>query len=350
MKSLQFLGLVVLAGPMLYGQPTTGAQYWSTTVPDCSSLGENAATITNAAGTTVGYSCYVSGTFLWLAAGGTWSSSIRVAAPASGAIGVDYAFYDTSGNNLSLDATIGSSAFPASGNDVNFALNANQPSEVRLLGAQSDAPRYGNTQTGTVYAVFYCPNANTCQTVLPQLLYSFIPIKPWSLSVPISWDYFFSPVQAQGAWPQWSAEGVDDGGTHLVSLVIYNEDTLATSYTVRVYDSSGSLVGTGTTPSIPPVPVHSDGTFGEGGTYGALLSQVITTPLPTGVFKVLIDGGSNYSAVAVLQFNGDSATSLQVAYDSAPNTSSAALTTMRSSARPEGVPPRPRHVFAGLPK
>ena len=183
--------MVALAAATLYGQPTNGAQYWSTTVPDCSSLGENAVIITNSAGATVGYSCYVSGTFLWLAAGGTWGSSIRVAAPASGAVGVDYTFFDTGGSNVNLDATIGSAVFPTSGNDVNFALNANQPSEVHLLGAQSDAPRYGNTQTGSVYAVFYCPDAITCSSVLPQLLYSFLPTKPWSLSVPIAWDNFF---------------------------------------------------------------------------------------------------------------------------------------------------------------
>lgn len=338
----------MLAAAMLHGQPTTGAQYWSTTAPDCSMLGESApATITNASGTTVGYSCYVTGTFIWLAAGGTWQSSIRVAAPASGALGVDYSFYDNGGNNLNLDAAVGTST--ASGNDVNFALNTNQPSEVRLLGAPSEAPNYGTTQTGTVYAVFYCPDANTCSSVLPQLLYSFIPIKPWSLSVPIAWDYSFSSVQPQGAWSQWSAQGIDDGGTHLVSLVIYNWDTVATIYTVRVYDSTGALVGTGTTPSIAPVPVASDGTYGEGGTYGVLLSKLISTRLPSGIFKVLIDGGANYSSVAVLQFNGDSATSLQVAYDSAPASTTAATSTQMSVKRAR-VAAKTRQQFGTLAK
>ena len=348
MKTLQLFGLMTLAVVALQAQPTTGAQYWSTSVPDCSSLGENAVTITNAAGTTVGYSCYVSGTFVWLAAGGTWGSSIRVGAPASGAIGVDYSFYDASGKNLNLDARVGTTA--ASGNDVNFALNKNQPSEVRLLGAPGEAPAYGTTQTGSVYAVFYCPDANTCSSVLPQLLYSFIPIKPWSLSVPIAWDYYFSSIQAQGAWSQWSAEGIDDGGTHLVSLVIYNWDTVATIFTVRVYDSSGNLVGTGTTPSIPPVPVLSDGSYGEGGTYGTLLSKLIPTPLPSGIFKVLIDGGSNYSSVAVLQFNGDSATSLQVAYDSAPGGSSTAAASTQMSVKRTRTTAKTRQQFGTLAK
>ena len=92
-KSLYLIGLMALAVTAVYGQPTTGAVYWSTVAPDCSSLNnETPATITNSSGTTIGYSCYVSGAFLWLAAGGVdynpakWGTSIRVAAPASAAI------------------------------------------------------------------------------------------------------------------------------------------------------------------------------------------------------------------------------------------------------------------------
>jgi hypothetical protein len=354
MKSISFLGLMAVAGAALYGQPTTGAQYWSSTPPNCSRLDGSVnlggpVAITNAAGTTVGYSCFVAGTFLWLAAGGTWGTSIRVSAPTSGAIGVDYTFYDQSGNSLSLDTSTGTSLFPASGSDVNFALNANQPSEVRLLGAPSEAPHYGTTQTGSVYAIFYCPDAFTCETVLPQLLYSFVPIQPWSLSVPISWNFFYSPVQPQGAFSQWSVTGVNDG-THFVSLVIYNQDTVATSYTVRVYDSGGNLAGTGTTPSLAPVTQVSDGSFLNAGTYGALLSQIITTPLPSGVIKILVDGGSSYSAVAALQFSGPSATSLQVAYDSSPSTSSAATSTMRANMKNQRVSSTPKRVFQTLPR
>jgi hypothetical protein len=276
----------------------------------------------------------VSGTFVWLAAGGGWSSAIRVAAPASAAIGVDYTFYDASGHNLKLDTTVGS------GNDVNFALSPNQPAEIGLLGATSDAPRYGSTATGSVYAVFYCPDATTCGNVVPQLLYSALPATPWALSVPISWD--------TELWTQWSAEGIDDGGTHRVSLVIYNEDINATSYTVRVYDSTGSLAGTGTTPLIPPLQPLVNGSFGEGGTYGALLSDVISTRLPAGVFKVLVDGGSKYSAVEVLQFNGLSATALQVGYDSAPGSGSRAASVERMNIRSARVASAPKQVFSAL--
>lgn len=331
MKSFLFLGWMTLAAAMLNGQPTTGAKYWSATAPDCSSLNENPATIKDASGATVGYSCWVSGTFVWLAAGNGWGSSIRVAAPSSGAIGVDYSFYDPSGSNLNIDATlVGGST--TSGNDVNFALFPNQPAEVDLLGAPGGAPNYSALMTGSVYAVFYCPNAATCGTVLPQLLYSFLPTKPWLLSVPISWD--------SGIWTQWSAEGIHDGSRRLVSLVVYNQNQVAAIFTVRVYDSTGALVGTGTTPAIPGF-----------GTFGDLLSNVVKTSLPQGVFKVLIDGGSNSSSVVVLQFIGDSASSLQVAYDYAPGTSaSAAAPALGTNARRDRVANTPRSIFSTLPK
>jgi hypothetical protein len=337
------MGLIALAAATLQSQPVNGPVYWSTVAPDCSSLaGESPVAIANSSGKTVGYSCYVSGTFVWLAAGGGWSSAIRVAAPASAAIGVDYTFYDASGHNLKLDTTTGSGSSTTSGNDVNFALSANQPAEIGLVGASSDAPKYSSTATGSVYAVFYCPDAATCSNVVPQLLYSALPATPWALSVPISWD--------TELWTQWSAEGIDDGGSHRVSLVIYNEDIIATSYTVRVYDNTGALAGTGTTPSISPLQSLTNGSLGEGGTYGALLSDVIPTKLPPGVFKVLVDGGSKYSAVEVLQFNGQSATALQVAYDSAPGSSSRAASVERMNVRSARMASTPKQVFSALEK
>jgi hypothetical protein len=339
MKSLRFLGLIAVAAATLHSQPVNGPVYWSpvTSPPNCTSLaGESPVAITNSSGKTIGYSCYVSGTFVWLAAGGGWSSSIRVAAPASAPIGVDYTFYDPSGNNLKLDTTIGS------GNDVNFALSPNQPSEASLLGATSDAPKYASTATGSVYGVFYCPDATTCANVAPQLLYSALPATPWAMSVPISWD--------TELWTQWSAEGIDDGGSHRVSLVIYNEDTTATSFTVRVYDSTGALAGTGTTPPIPALQSLGNGSLGEGGTYGALLSDVVATRLPAGIFKVLVDGGSKYSAVEVLQFNGQAATALQVAYDSAPSSPARAASVERMNIRSARVASTLKHVFGALEK
>src|SRR5215467_6715004 len=88
-KLLYGLGLILLSVVSGYGQPTNGAVYWSTTQPDCSSLGESSAVpITNSSGATIGYSCYISGTFVWFAAGGIWGTTVRVSAPASAPIGV----------------------------------------------------------------------------------------------------------------------------------------------------------------------------------------------------------------------------------------------------------------------
>jgi hypothetical protein len=339
MKSLHLIGLMALAVAAVYGQPTNGPVYWSAAKPDCSSLNESPITIKNTSGTTIGYSCYVSGAFVWFAAGGVWGTSIRVAAPASAAIGVDYSFYDTNGNNLSLDTT---GSYTESSNKVSFALYANQPAVVDLLGATGNAPSYNDTATGSVYALFYCPDATTCNNVLPQLIYSALPTYSWSLSVPIAWDDALST--------QWSAEGIDDGHVHRVSLVIYNENQTATSYTVRVYNSAGTLVGTGKTPLIPPLQNLGNGSFGEGGTYGVLLSEVISTPLPSGIFKVLVDGGSLFSAVEVLQVNGPSATALQVAYDSAPTSTASPAAVQRSNVRRLRVTSTPKPVFSELPK
>jgi len=346
-KALSFLAWMALSAATLPGQsipvpgtqpPIAGAVYWSATPPDCSSLaGESPVAILGGSGT-VGYSCYVSGTFVWLAAGGGWRTAIRVAAPASAAIGVDYSFYDPGGNTLKLDSTSGDST-AVSGDDVNFALSADQPAEVDLAGAASDAPAYAHTATGTVYAVFYCPDAATCANVLPQMLYSGLTATPWSLSVPIAWDTALNTA--------WSAVGVDDGGARRVSLVVYNEDIAPTSYRIRVFDGSGKLAATGTTPAIPPLQSLENGAYGEGGTYGAMLAGV-AGPLPAGPFKILIDGGSMYSAVEVLQFDGASATALLVGYDSgADQGSGGALRPL--NLRQSRVASRPKTVFRPLP-
>jgi hypothetical protein len=225
---------------------------------------------------------------------------------------------------------------------VNFALAANQPAEIDLLGATANAPSYGPTTVGSVYAQFFCPDATTCSNVLPQLIYSNLPNKPWALSVPIAWD--------ANVWTQWSAEGVDDGGTHEVSFVVYNEDSTATTYTVNVYNSAGTLVGTGTTPSILPLPASGNT---NGGTYGAQLRSIVPN-LPSGTFKVLFTtpSGTLYSAVEVLQFDGPSATTLQVAFDSAP-TSTATLRTAavpRPNLKKISIESTPKAVFSGLGK
>ena len=307
MKLLRYLGMIALAAATLQGQ-----QYWSTDPSlDCTGVGGPVEVSSGE------YACYVSGTFVWYAAGGSqWTSYIRVAAPSTAAIQANYSFYDTSGNPLSLDYTLGVGGTKSSGATPSIVLNPNEPVEFDILGATSNAPAYNTLQDGSVWAQFFCPDPVTCGNVLPQLVYTSALIhSPWSLSVPIAWD--------DEVWTTFSAEGVDDEKTHIISFVVYNEGLTATAFTVSVYDSSGNLVASGTTPSIPP---FQDNGNGEAGTYATALSGVIPAArIPSGVFKVLFDGGpgSEDCAVEVLQFSGVSATSLQVAYDSPPSDVSA---------------------------
>ena len=349
-NKLQLFGMMALAATTLHSQsaalpgsqPPTTAVYYSTVKPDCTSLaGESPVAITSGA-TVLGYSCYVSGTYVWAAAGAGWVTSLSVAAPASGAIGVDYSFYDTNGNSLEMDVTPYSSSATTSGLGMRFALSANQSSDINLQGATSTAPKHSSPSNGSVYAVFYCPDAKTCANVDPQMFYVALPPTPLVMSAPIAWD--------TALWTQWSAQGIDDGDSNRISLAIYNEDTTAASYTINVYDSQGVLAGTGTTPSIPPL--QSLGTdksgnqlLGEGGTFAAPLSDLISTPLPSGMFKISIDGGSNYSAVELLQISGPSITALQVGYDSAPGLSASPMSVRRMTVRNSRVESRPRPVF-----
>lgn len=299
------------AAATVYGlPPTTGAQWWSTDPNlDCTAFHALAHEIALASGGK-GYACGVTGTFIWSAAGGAWKTSIRTGAPASGAVGVQYVFYDQDGKPVSMDTITGS--VRASGSTLSLALKANQPSEVQLLGASNDAPQYGKTQTGFVYALFFCPDAATCATVVPQLLYSAAPIKPWLLSVPIAWDNSFALLQPSGFSTRWSAIGVVDD-THLISFAIHNQSSAPASYTVRVYDSNGVLAGQGVTPLIP----GANGSDAVGGTRGFLLTDVITSALPAGAVKVTIEGSAAASAT-FLQFSGESATSLQASQDVVP--------------------------------
>ena len=350
-RSLHILGLITLAAGALRSEPTNGPVYWSATMPDCSSLQETAVSITNSSGAVIGYSCYVSGTFVWFAAGNGWSSKIRVGAPSTAPIGVDYTFYDSNGNNLNVDTTSSSTSSVASGDEVSFALAANQPSEVVMLGATSSAPSYSALSDGTVYAVYYCPDATTCENVLPQLVYLQQPTHPWLATVPIAWD--------DAVWTTWSAEGVDDGLTNVVSLVVYNEGTTATSFTVYVYDSNGNLAATAATPSIPPLPLLSDGSYSEAGTYAATLRTVFgnnASALPSGIFKVLVDGGNEDSAVLMLQFSGlqyaaPSMSSMQVAYDSSPSATATVAAAVRNAhAKRARTVATQKRVFGPLPQ
>lgn len=311
LKSLCFLGLLILAAGTLPGQT-----YWSTS-PDLDCSGNNAAganvqgplQITTPTGGT-GYVCYVSGTFVWYAAGAGWHTAIRVAAPESGAIRADYSFVGIAGNALALDiATNGGTTETQSGSEAAFTLNANQPLEVDLLGRSGAGPGYSNQTGGSVYAMFECPDATTCTYVTPQLLFSALPSDPWSLSVPISWDGLEQD--------QWSAEGLNDA-THLMSFAIYNADSSPGTYTISVYDSNGALVASGTGPVTTPLASLKNGAYGTGGVWAQVLSSAVAPiTLPQGMLKVVISA-STVSDVMVLQFAGPSATTLQVGQDAAP--------------------------------
>ncbi|MEI4884099.1 hypothetical protein, partial [Klebsiella pneumoniae] len=87
---------------------------------------------------------------------------------------------------------------------------------------------------------------------------------------PIVWDTALNTA--------WSTVGVDDGGARRLSLAVYNEDIAPASYRIRVFDSAGKLAVSGATPSIPPLQSLAGGAYGQGGTYGALLSDLVTGP------------------------------------------------------------------------
>ena len=311
LKSLQIFGLVAVAAAALQGQT-----YWSTDPNlDCTGA-EGPVTVTIPGGGT-GYVCWAEGTFVWLAAGGsgtnTWKTYLRTAAPASAPIAVDYQFYDPSGNTLSLDTTSGTGGTVTAADELTFALNTNQPSQINLLGAAGSS--HSTTITGSVWVNFLCPDPVTCNLVTAQLVYSALPGFPWSLSVPLAFDYQFNS--------QFWGVGIDDNASNRVSIVVNNQDTTDAAFTVEVFDKNGNLAASGMTPVLSAVPCcDSNGNlYGQGGTYGALLSQVVTSPLPSGPFKVLIDGGGIYAATEMLQINGTSATTVAMYYDVSANAS-----------------------------
>ncbi len=297
----------------LFVTPASGVvtgTYYTNPAPNCPNS-QGVTEVDDDSGQKIGSACSVSGTFVWFAAGGPpnnpWKSSIRVAAPDTGAIKAEYLFYDTSGNDLPLDVVFGDGTQINDATGINAILNPNQPLEVDLLGATSN-PSHNTTQTGSVYAQFLCPDDVTCSKVGAQLVYSALPKIPWSLSVPLGSFTMYNTT--------YSAQGIDDGGTHRVSFVLYNNGNTDTAFNVYVYDSDGNLAATGVTPIIPGYNSVTD----QGGTYGALLSQVVTEGLPSGLFKVVFDGGTagEHSLVEVLQFDGASATNLQVYPETSP--------------------------------
>src|SRR3954471_15591240 len=105
--------------------PTTGAQWWSTDPNlNCTAYRSLIYEVTLASGGK-GYACGVTGTFVWFAAGDSLGSSLRMAAPASGAVRIQYLFFDEDGNRISLD-TITQGA-QTSTDSLGLVTSANQP-------------------------------------------------------------------------------------------------------------------------------------------------------------------------------------------------------------------------------
>ena len=77
--------------------------------------------------------------------------------------------------------------------------------------------------------------------------------------------------------------------TDFVSLVIYNQSTVASIFTVRVYDGNGALVGQASTPAIPGLLAS----YSEGGTYGIFYRSCYDT-VAVGRFQDPVDGGANF--------------------------------------------------------
>lgn len=101
----------------------------------------------------------------------------------------------------------------------------------RGRGLEDIGPR-GGAGIGSRWSLL-CPDAVTCATVLPQLVYSSAPSNPWWISVPIAWDTSFSVLQPPGLATRWSATGVHND-TDFMSFAIYNGSSTPAVYTVRV--------------------------------------------------------------------------------------------------------------------
>lgn len=282
--------LLPAAVALLFAGAALNAQnqpvYWSTIQPNCGSFASRQ--LSNG-----GYVCEHYGLLPWYSAGAGWRSAIRTQAPSLGAVAIYYFFYDNNNNDSAPDSYYYNGSSFLNQHAVSFALFANEPAEVDVLGLPTEAPSYSRTTaTGHVLVNVQCPDATTCSQASAQLMYSALPSQPWSLSVPIVW--FNQETNA------YSAVGIDDGLSQKVAIVIYNDSTLQETFQLRVYNSIGNEIS-GSPASI---------TLASGNTTGRLLRDLFPG-LPTGIFKIKLTG-SFYSSFVALQFNGPSATSLIV--------------------------------------
>jgi hypothetical protein len=253
--------------------------------------------------TSLSYYCYYNGTFPWLAAGGGWTTGLRIAAPASGAIEVKYNFYqqDASGavDPIQLDYQQFGNTGVDQSSDATFDLNKNQPSELTLLGKTIDGAAHLTTVTGTVRVEVRCPDKATCAATMPQLIYSALPGTPWYLSAAMSSNVSL-PIQPDSTL--WSVVGINDpNSSSLISFVILNDSGIDDqTYVVKVYDKAGAFVGS--------TPVH----VASGRNVGRVLDDKFlpTVPkLPVGPIKLVVEG-TGTCLLTVLQFKGAAATAL----------------------------------------
>jgi hypothetical protein len=286
LKSLQIAAFIVMMDSVVQGQT-----FWSPSPPNCGPY--EALTVQLDTGGN-GYSCGVVGIFPWFTAGAGWTTSIRTAAPASASIGFYFAYTDTDGNPLTVDAHyVDGPAGVTRGQSVASALNPNEPAQLDLLGLPSEASiNYSKTAAqGSIQALFACPDAITCAQVTAQLIYSALP--SYSLSIPIVWN-----AQLTSEWSTW---GYDDGQKQIMSFVITNGSSDPQSYAVHVFDTYGNPFRTVNTPAIQP-----------GGTYAQVLDKFLGNTTPGGLIKMTVVGTSGSSAFEALQFNGASAATLVV--------------------------------------
>ena len=290
---------VSLAGLLVLGVFTANAQtYWSTNPNlDCGKYGgANGAPMQLPPGLGAGgYACFATGIIPWYASGGGWASTILVSAPPSAPVGILLSFSDPDGSEVTLDFLYHGDSTVHADSGALKAIYANQPLQVSILGLHSQAPSYGSMAGGSVWFAALCPDPVTCSLVHAQLVYSALPSHPWSLSAPVVWDR----LTCYG----YSSVVIDDGSTNTASFVITNDDydyQLPRAYTIKVYDSTGSLYSSATTKQIPLY-----------GSYADLVRNVVPK-LPSGPFKLQVTG-SSWMAFEALQFQGPSATTLVAA-------------------------------------
>jgi hypothetical protein len=253
---------------------------------------------------TTQYYCYYGGSFPWFAAGGGWTTTLRIAAPASGTIEVKYDFTNK------LDYLQYGETSPTGSEGALFDLSPNQPSEVTLLGLSDEGAPYATAATGTVHVEVRCADKATCAAVAPQLIYSALPGTPWYLSGTMSMDI---SVPTQPDSTVWSAVGVNDPQpsnssklNQIISFVILNDSGIDQQYTVSAYSQTGALLGS------KVVPV------GNGRSVGQVLDASVIPNLPAGLVKLRVAGnvtdnsgvGGPTCQLTVLQFKGAAATAL----------------------------------------